>query len=268
MTLSHLRSTLLLANAKRYSLCSSVRISFTAACRALRPASFSLDISVVFCPGKPVAALRSLALTKGFLWASATNAASWAGLDTCHNPVPLHLPTCPSLRYFCSQALAVDFRTLYSSPAMLALNPLSSARAMTRSRIDLSWWAIMMRMKKEELELEANPVNMSAQGQPWCWQTPFTFFPNLGIAVPPVATRKGRVRWISLPVWGPANSIRFGVLLVAGSEKDNSLSLSGLLSLFGGWQAVRAYMCASLVSFRDFSFYFDHCSLWHTGPSV
>jgi hypothetical protein len=23
-------------------------------------------------------------------------------------------------------------------------------------------------------------------------------------------------------------------------------------------------MCASLVSFGEFSFYFDHCSLWHT----
>jgi len=31
---------------------------------------------VSFCPGKPVAALRSLALKKGFLSALATNAAS------------------------------------------------------------------------------------------------------------------------------------------------------------------------------------------------
>ena len=44
-TVSHLRSTLLSANAKRYSLCSSVRNSFTAAYRALRPASLSLEIS-------------------------------------------------------------------------------------------------------------------------------------------------------------------------------------------------------------------------------
>ena len=35
MTLSQLRSTLLSANAKRYSLCSSVRNSFTTACRHL-----------------------------------------------------------------------------------------------------------------------------------------------------------------------------------------------------------------------------------------
>jgi len=35
MTLSHLRFTLLSANAKRYSLCSSVKSSFTAACRHL-----------------------------------------------------------------------------------------------------------------------------------------------------------------------------------------------------------------------------------------
>ena len=35
MTLSHLRSTLLSANAKWYSLCSSVKSSFTAACRHL-----------------------------------------------------------------------------------------------------------------------------------------------------------------------------------------------------------------------------------------
>jgi len=27
-------------------------------------------------------------------------------------------------------------------------------------------------------------------------------------------------------------------------------------------------MCASLVSFGDFSFNFDLCSLWLTGPSV
>jgi hypothetical protein len=27
-------------------------------------------------------------------------------------------------------------------------------------------------------------------------------------------------------------------------------------------------MCASLVSFGDFAFYFGHCSLWHTGPPV
>jgi len=43
-----------------------VRSSFIAACRALRPAALSLEIIVSFCPGKPVAALRSLALRKGF----------------------------------------------------------------------------------------------------------------------------------------------------------------------------------------------------------
>ena len=153
MTLSYLRSTLLSANAKRYSLCSSVRSFFTAACRALRPASFSLKISMIFCQGKPGAALRYLALKKGFLWASATNAAFLAGLDKRHNPVPLRLPTCPSLQYFCSHALAADFGTQHSSSAVLALNPPSSARAKMRSQIDLSWWAIMMRMKEKELEL-------------------------------------------------------------------------------------------------------------------
>ena len=79
-----------------------MRISFTAACCVLRPASFSLEISMIFWTGKPVAALRSLELAEGFLWGSATNAASWPGLDTRHNPVPLRLPTCPSLWYFCS----------------------------------------------------------------------------------------------------------------------------------------------------------------------
>jgi hypothetical protein len=98
-------------------------------------------------PWKAVAASRSLALTKVFLWASATNAASWAGLDTHHNPVPLRFPTCPYLPNVCSHALAVDFRTPYSSRAVLALDPPSSARAMTHSQIDL------MRMKKEQLEL-------------------------------------------------------------------------------------------------------------------
>jgi hypothetical protein len=48
---------------------------------------------------------------------------------------------------------------------------------MMRSRIDLSYWAIMMRMKKEELEL----VNTLAQGQSWCWKISFTFFHYLGI---------------------------------------------------------------------------------------
>jgi hypothetical protein len=52
MTLSHLQSKLLSGNAKRYSLRSSVRISFPTACRALRPASFSLEIRVVFLPKK------------------------------------------------------------------------------------------------------------------------------------------------------------------------------------------------------------------------
>jgi len=45
-----------------------VRSSFTAACCALRPAALSLEIIVSFCPGKPVAALRSLALKKGLLF--------------------------------------------------------------------------------------------------------------------------------------------------------------------------------------------------------
>jgi hypothetical protein len=67
MTLSHWRSTLLSANATRYNWCSSVSTAFTAACCALRPASFSLEMTVLFCPGKLVAALTSLALAKGFL---------------------------------------------------------------------------------------------------------------------------------------------------------------------------------------------------------
>jgi hypothetical protein len=152
MTLSHLWSTLLSANAKRYSLCLSVS-SFTAACHALRPASFSLEISVFFLlpPGKPVAALRSLALKKGLFWASATKAESWAGLNTRHIPVPLRLPTWPSLRYFCTHALAIDFGTPQVAPAVLAVNPPSSARAITRSRIDLLWWAFVIRIKKEYL---------------------------------------------------------------------------------------------------------------------
>jgi len=37
---------------------------------------------------------------------------------------------------------------------------------------------------------------------------------------------RGRVRWVSLLFWGPANLIRFGDLLVADSEKDSSLFLS------------------------------------------
>jgi len=53
-----------------------VRSYFTAACHALRPAALNLEIIMSFCPRKPVAAFRSLALKKGFLSASATNAAS------------------------------------------------------------------------------------------------------------------------------------------------------------------------------------------------
>jgi hypothetical protein len=49
-------------------------LSFTPACRALRPAALSLEIIVSFCPGKPVAGLRSLALKTGFLSALAYNA--------------------------------------------------------------------------------------------------------------------------------------------------------------------------------------------------
>jgi len=158
MTLPHFRSKMLSANAKLYNLYSSVRSSFTAACHALRPASFSLKTTILLCQGKPVAALRSLALTKGFLLASVTNAASWAGLNTCHNPAALRLPTCPSHQYFCSHALAVDFRMLYISPAVLALNPPSSARVMTRWQTDLSWWAIVMSMKKEWLELHTPAI--------------------------------------------------------------------------------------------------------------
>lgn len=41
-----------------------------------------------FWPRKLVAALSSLALMKGFLWASATNGAFWAALHTRYNPFP------------------------------------------------------------------------------------------------------------------------------------------------------------------------------------
>jgi hypothetical protein len=148
MTLSHLQPTLLSAYAKRYNLCSSVRSSFTAACRDLRPAALSLEIIVSFCPGQPVAALSFLALKKGFLSALATNAASWAGLDPRYNPLPLCLPTCPSIRYFRIHSLEVDFGTPYSCPAALTDKPLFSTRGTVRSRVDLSQWAIMMGLKR------------------------------------------------------------------------------------------------------------------------
>jgi hypothetical protein len=103
-------------------------------------ASFSLEITICFYLGKLVAALSSLALAKGFLWASAAYAASWAGLDTCHNPVPRHLPICLSVWYICSLVLAVDPGTPYRPPAVLELNPPFSTRVITCSQIDLSWW--------------------------------------------------------------------------------------------------------------------------------
>jgi hypothetical protein len=70
--------------------------------------------------------------------------------------------------------------------------------------------------------------------------------------------------------------IRFGDFFVGGSEKDGSVSLFLSLSLslsrfppsLRGWQAVRVCMCASVVSFGDFGFYFDLCSLGHIRPSV
>jgi len=69
---------------------------------------------------------------------------------------------------------------------------------------------------------------------------------------------------------GASNLIRFGIPLVAGSEKDSS-SLSFCFSRFpslGGWQEVRVCMYASLVSFGDSGLYFYLCSLWQTGLSV
>jgi hypothetical protein len=103
---------------------------------------------VGFSLGKPLAALRSLTQTKEFFWASATSIASWAGLGTRYNPVPMRFPAFPYLWVFCSHAVAVYFRTPYSSPAILALDP-PSARVMTRLWTDLSWWAFVKRMKKE-----------------------------------------------------------------------------------------------------------------------
>jgi hypothetical protein len=239
-----------------------VRNSFTAACRARRPASFSLEISVVFCPEKSVAALRSLALTKGFLWASATNASSSAGLDTRHNSVPLRLQSCPSFRYFCSHALAVDFGTPYSSPAALALNPPYSARAMTRSRIDLSWWAIVMRMKKScnfKLTLSIRRL----KDNPNADKTPSLIWASLGDRL---LLERGRVTWASLLFWGPAILIRFGDLLVAGSEKDTSLPLDSLPLLVANRRY--GYVCV-LVWFRFGILVFILISvLWHIGSSV
>jgi hypothetical protein len=172
MTLSHWRSTLLSANARRYKWCSSVCTAFAAACRALRPAYFSLEMTVHFCPGKLVANLSSLTLAKGFLWASAANAASWAGLDTLHNPVPRRLPTFPGVRYFCSHALAVDLGTSYRPPAALALNPPFSTRAMTRSRTDLSCWAIVIRMEKEGFQPHTSVFCRLTNDTKGCYNNP------------------------------------------------------------------------------------------------
>lgn len=57
---------------------------------------------------KLLAALRPLALTKGFLWTSATNATSWVGLGARHNSVSRRPTACLSVRYFFSLVLAVD----------------------------------------------------------------------------------------------------------------------------------------------------------------
>jgi hypothetical protein len=74
----------------------------------------------VFLPGKANSSFKILCTEERVSPASATNAAFSAGQETRHNPVPLRLPTCPSLRYFRSHSLAVDTGTPYPSLAVLA----------------------------------------------------------------------------------------------------------------------------------------------------
>jgi hypothetical protein len=150
---------------------------------------FNLKISVFYCPGKPVEALRSLAHKKGFLLASATKAASWAGLVTCHKPVPLRLQTCPSLRYFCSHSLAVDFGTPYSWPVELAVNPPSSTRVMMCSQTDLSWRRNSLNFKPTLLirRLKDNP-NVDIPPS-----LPHSYLVSLGDWS---LSERGRVRWV------------------------------------------------------------------------
>ena len=57
---------------------------------------------------------------------------------------------------------------------------------------------------------------------------------------------RGRVRWVSLLVWGPANLIRFGVLLVAGLEKDLSLTVANSQS---GHIYVLVWFCLGILVF-------------------
>lgn len=75
--------------------------SLSAAGRALGPTSSSLDTTVCFCLKPPWTGKR-------FLWALPSDAASSAGPDACHNPVPRRPATCPTFLYFYNHALAVD----------------------------------------------------------------------------------------------------------------------------------------------------------------
>jgi hypothetical protein len=144
--------------------------------------SLSPAITARFCPEQLLAGLSSFALVKGFLWARATNAASSAGLDTRHNPIPVRLPTCPSVRYFCSHVLAKDPGTPYRPPAALTLNPPSSTRAMTRSRIDRMWWATMKRAKKECFDPHTSFIlaySWFSSDTKQCWNTPSSFLQSI-----------------------------------------------------------------------------------------
>jgi hypothetical protein len=83
---------------------------------------FGLEIIVRFCPGKFVAALSFLALATGFFWASDTEAASWGGLDTCHNSVLVTFQLVHPYGISVAIALAGDPGTPYRPAAALALN--------------------------------------------------------------------------------------------------------------------------------------------------
>lgn len=62
-----------------------------------------------FLPRNVSSSLCFVALIKGFLWTSATNAASRTGLDTCHTLILWHLPTCLSVWYFVAMLLLWSF---------------------------------------------------------------------------------------------------------------------------------------------------------------
>jgi len=124
--------------------------------RLLRTSFFKSRNKRNFWLRKLVAASSSPALMKGFLWASATNGAFWAALHTRYNPFP-----------WCSQLFRTsDISVTVLWPSFLGhrsvhpqrLHFIFPPKSDDVPRIDLSWWSILTRVKKEWSDLHMSVV--------------------------------------------------------------------------------------------------------------